>query len=427
MLWFAPSERGLALGIRQTAIPLGGLVVALVVPHLTGELRLARGIPVPRRARGGRRRRRAARHPWPGRHRRARARLSRHDAARQAAVAAVSLERRSTCTRRSRSSASACSSSTTSTGSPTRPPRSSWPGRRCSRSVCASATGRWSDSSALGSARCGGSGLAVAASLAVTAIFAGGPVWALVPALAVAGRAVDGVERPLVHGGGRARGCGAQRCRDRLPADDPLRARGGCAAPLRAERVLVVVDGRVRDRRRAAARRLARASSAAGLLRSSGADCRSVSTSCMRSAAGRARTVRTARRPRTRRTRSRRRGSRRQASRSRSIATATSSDMPRLSETVSDTGTCPVWVGSHLDSVPARRPLRRRARGRRGDRGGRAGRKRLRRRLSRGGGRMHRQPRPRRERRSQLPRAFLELHVEQGPIARRTRTRRSAS
>jgi sugar phosphate permease len=37
MLWFAPSERGLALGIRQTAIPLGGLVVALVVPHLTAS------------------------------------------------------------------------------------------------------------------------------------------------------------------------------------------------------------------------------------------------------------------------------------------------------------------------------------------------------------------------------------------------------
>jgi sugar phosphate permease len=34
MHWFAPSERGLALGIRQTAIPLGGLVVAIVLPGL---------------------------------------------------------------------------------------------------------------------------------------------------------------------------------------------------------------------------------------------------------------------------------------------------------------------------------------------------------------------------------------------------------
>jgi sugar phosphate permease len=34
MHWFAADQRGLALGIRQTAIPLGGLVVALVVPGL---------------------------------------------------------------------------------------------------------------------------------------------------------------------------------------------------------------------------------------------------------------------------------------------------------------------------------------------------------------------------------------------------------
>jgi sugar phosphate permease len=37
MHWFAPSERGLALGIRQTAIPLGGLVVAVVLPELAGS------------------------------------------------------------------------------------------------------------------------------------------------------------------------------------------------------------------------------------------------------------------------------------------------------------------------------------------------------------------------------------------------------
>jgi sugar phosphate permease len=35
MLWFGQSERGLALGIRQTAIPLGGLVSALALPRLT--------------------------------------------------------------------------------------------------------------------------------------------------------------------------------------------------------------------------------------------------------------------------------------------------------------------------------------------------------------------------------------------------------
>ena len=37
MHWFGPSERGLALGLRQSAIPLGGLVGAVVLPHLTVE------------------------------------------------------------------------------------------------------------------------------------------------------------------------------------------------------------------------------------------------------------------------------------------------------------------------------------------------------------------------------------------------------
>ena len=34
MRWFRPSERGFALGVRQTAIPLGGLIAALVLPLL---------------------------------------------------------------------------------------------------------------------------------------------------------------------------------------------------------------------------------------------------------------------------------------------------------------------------------------------------------------------------------------------------------
>jgi MFS family permease len=34
MQWFAADERGLALGIRQTAIPLGGVIGAIVLPHL---------------------------------------------------------------------------------------------------------------------------------------------------------------------------------------------------------------------------------------------------------------------------------------------------------------------------------------------------------------------------------------------------------
>ena len=34
MYWFPAAERGLALGVRQTAIPLGGLIAAVVLPHL---------------------------------------------------------------------------------------------------------------------------------------------------------------------------------------------------------------------------------------------------------------------------------------------------------------------------------------------------------------------------------------------------------
>jgi nitrate/nitrite transporter NarK len=36
MSWFAPTQRGLALGIRQTAVPLGGAAAALVLPPVAG-------------------------------------------------------------------------------------------------------------------------------------------------------------------------------------------------------------------------------------------------------------------------------------------------------------------------------------------------------------------------------------------------------
>jgi sugar phosphate permease len=44
MHWFAASERGLALGVRQTAVPLGGLIAALVVPQLTSPGDATNGI-----------------------------------------------------------------------------------------------------------------------------------------------------------------------------------------------------------------------------------------------------------------------------------------------------------------------------------------------------------------------------------------------
>jgi sugar phosphate permease len=34
MHWFAPSERGLALGIRQAAIPIGGFAGAIALPAI---------------------------------------------------------------------------------------------------------------------------------------------------------------------------------------------------------------------------------------------------------------------------------------------------------------------------------------------------------------------------------------------------------
>jgi sugar phosphate permease len=40
MAWFAPGERGLALGIRQTAVPLGGAIAAGVLPALSSHVSL---------------------------------------------------------------------------------------------------------------------------------------------------------------------------------------------------------------------------------------------------------------------------------------------------------------------------------------------------------------------------------------------------
>jgi sugar phosphate permease len=40
MSWFAPEERGLALGIRQTAVPVGGAIAAGVLPALSSHVSL---------------------------------------------------------------------------------------------------------------------------------------------------------------------------------------------------------------------------------------------------------------------------------------------------------------------------------------------------------------------------------------------------
>ena len=188
MHWFAPSERGLALGIRQTAIPLGGLIVALVVPQLAASEGSRGSVPVPRRACGARRGSSGARDP------------------RRATAATSSRPSRSS--RRSATAGSGgspsrsglylyaqvavigfgVSSSTTSTGSPTRTRRSWSRPRRCSPSALRIGAGRWSDlvGSRVGPLR--RVGLAVAVSRRSSRrCWPAGRCGLLVPALAVAG------------------------------------------------------------------------------------------------------------------------------------------------------------------------------------------------------------------------------------------------
>ena len=117
MQWFSADQRGLALGVRQTAIPIGGAVAALALPAVNppraeGLVRVSRcGVPRgcalfagARGARGARAR---------GRPRR---RGRRVDAPRPASLDPLRPAAACTCSRRSRSRRSSCSSCTTSTG-----------------------------------------------------------------------------------------------------------------------------------------------------------------------------------------------------------------------------------------------------------------------------------------------------------------------
>ena len=250
MHWFAPSERGLALGIRQTAIPLGGLIVALVLPGLaeSGGSEAAFLFLAGLAALG--RDRRARRPCADARDGRARARVGRGDAARRAALAAVGLGAVSTSTRRSRSSGSASSSSTTSTAS-------SDAGRGARHRGVAGARGRAPDrcrplvgrrripdrpAARVRARRRGGAGAHGAPR--------GGPAVGARPRARARGEPLDGVERSLVHGGGRARRRCAERCGDRLPADGALRHRRARAVVLFAA---TVSTGRGRSRSQLAA------------------------------------------------------------------------------------------------------------------------------------------------------------------------------
>ncbi len=124
MAWFPPTERGLALGIRQTAIPIGGAVGAVAPPRARVGRRHAAAVPLPRRRRAAigaivaaivrprRRRRRRA-----GARRRRRSRSATRACGCSAAAPALYPHRAD---RRSRASSS---SSSTSTAACRRKPR----------------------------------------------------------------------------------------------------------------------------------------------------------------------------------------------------------------------------------------------------------------------------------------------------------------
>ena len=411
MHWFAPSERGLALGIRQTAIPLGGLIVALVLPAAGGERRLATlrssSSPGSARARRGRRARRSSAVATATA--RARARVGRSARCATRRLWRLSVSERSLPLRAGRGHR-------VRRPLPPRRARALRRGRgardrgrrRCSRSGSGSVRAAGRTSSARGSARCACSGSRRGGAGAHRSPRGRASVGARARSRS-RGRPLDGLERALVHGGGRARRRSAERSGDRLSAVGALRPRVSrrSSSPPRV--------GTGRGRSRSGSLRCCPLSAGAccgplrGLLGSAHA----------RSRAAR-RAVRDRRRPRREPAASRppaedeahrargEAGSRRRGSRSRSTATATSSDMPGAE--VAD-----VWVGSHLDSVPqggrfdgalgvvaAIEAVERVGAGSvvvfRGEEVGCVG---SRARVAAGGA---------------LPRAFLELHVEQGPV-----------
>ena len=244
MLWFAPSERGLALGIRQTAIPLGGLIVALVVPHLaaSGGSRGAFLFLAALAALGGIVGLLVIR-----------GRDGTDDLEAESVVATL---RDGRLWRLSVSSGLYLYAQVAIIGFGVLflHDEHGLSDSNAALVVAASqvlavglriGAGRWSD--VVGS-RVGPLhvfGLAVA----VRRRHGGVRRRAGVGARPGAGRrrwALDGLERSLVHGRRRARGRRAQRCGDRVPADDPVGARCPRADPVRAERLLVVVGGGVR-------------------------------------------------------------------------------------------------------------------------------------------------------------------------------------
>ena len=377
MHWFAPSERGLALGIRQTAIPLGGLIVALTLPVIAGReeprRRSSSSLPRAPPARSSERSSFAVArdvddveaesvaptlrdggsgasvssglylyaqvaiigfgvlflHDEHG--------LSEQDAALVFAASQV---------------LAAALGSVSAAGRTGRTPRR--PLRRV--------------------------GLAIAAAMRVTALLAGGPLWALVPVLAVGGglsMAWNGLSFTTA-----AELAGAARSGAAIGFQQTVLSatRGRRSRAFRGDGFEGLVGDCVRSSQRSS-----RSSDDSGCGRSPGtrlSSCGSStgSTSCTRSAAARARTVPHGSAAEDDAHRARGRPGSQEAGLE--VEVDRHGNLFGRSRRGAD-----VWVGSHLDTRSAGRALRRRARGRRGDRGGRARRSRLRRRVSRGGGR----------------------------------------
>ena len=106
-------------------------------------------------------------------------------------------------------------------------------------------------------------GVVIAVALAAVAVLSDSPTWLLVPALVFATGDVDGLERALVHDRRRARRP-SQRRRDRVPADGALGDRHRRPGGVRGDGVRNLLVDRLRACGRLPARRRVASSSACG-------------------------------------------------------------------------------------------------------------------------------------------------------------------
>ena len=264
MGWFEEDERGLALGIRQAAVPIGGAIAALDAAaarlrrrdeaRVRGarrrcrRRRRSRGRACCARLRTGRRPRRAARAP----------------SSATACCGCSRAARRSISPRRSRSRASSSCSSTATAGSRLTRPRACSRSSTSSQSARVSRAGRWSDRTRTRIAPLRAVGLALATATVVAAALVDAPLAVLIPALIVDG--VLGFSWNGLSFTAAAERAGAARSGAALGFQQTTLAVVGAIVPP-AFAALVdgdVVAGRVRGRRRRPGGRRAPAAARAG-------------------------------------------------------------------------------------------------------------------------------------------------------------------